>query len=74
MGEKFDKVHFRDGHLHAECDPVTGYCSEHYDKHDPNESLTELVKHIWESKLGKVIMIAGAVGMALAVGYAATRR
>ena len=73
-GEKLGKIHFRDGHLHAECDPVTGSCSEHYDKHDPHESLTELAKHAWASDLGKAAIILGALGAALAVGYVATRR
>ena len=42
VGEKLDKVHFRNGHLHAEYNPATGNCSTHYDEHDPYESLTEL--------------------------------
>lgn len=74
IGEKMDKVHFRNGHWHAECDPMTGSCSEHYDKHDPYESLTELAKHVWESKLGKVIIVAGAAAVAIGGVYMATRR
>ncbi len=67
LGDKLDKVHFRNGHLHAECDPVTGKCSIHYDKHDPYESLTELSRHLWKSNLGKVLIIGGAIALGLAV-------
>ena len=66
-GEKLGKVHFRDGHLHAECDPVTGDCSTHYDEHDPYESLTEFARHLWRSDLGKVLVVGGGVLLALAV-------
>ena len=67
LGEKLGKVHFRNGHLHAECDPVTRYCSTHYDKHDPYESLIELARHLWKSDLGKVLVVGGGILLALAV-------
>lgn len=58
LGEKLSKIHFRNGHLHAECDPTTGDCSAHYDENDPYESLIELGKHVWKSDLGKVAVVA----------------
>ena len=66
VGEKLNKVHFRNGHLHAECDPETGNCATHYDEHDPSESITEFAKHVWKSDLGKVLVIVGA-GMTLGI-------
>lgn len=56
VGEKVNKIHFRNGHLHAECDPETGFCTIHYDEHDPNESLVELIKHLSDGNAGKVIL------------------
>lgn len=67
LGEKLDKIHFRNGHLHAECDSVTGNCSTHYDKHDPYESLPELARHLWKSGLGKAVVIGGAIAIGLAL-------
>jgi len=67
FGEKLGMVHFRDGHLHAECNPVTGDCSTHYDEYDPNESLTELARHLWKSDLGKVLVVGGVILFGLAV-------
>ena len=67
LGEKLDKAHFRNGHLHAECDSVTGNCATHYDEHDPYESLTELARHLWKSDLGKVLVVGGGILLALAV-------
>jgi len=67
FGEKLDKVHFRNGHLHAECDPVTGNCATHYDEHNPYESLTELARHLWKSDLGKVLVVGGGILLALTV-------
>ena len=58
IGEKIDKVHFRNGHLHTECDSVTGSCSSHYDEHDPHESVTELIRHVWKSDLGKIAIVS----------------
>ena len=60
FGEKLGKVHFRNGHNHAECDPNTGVCETHYDKHDPYESLTSLFKHMKESDLGKAVLLVSA--------------
>lgn len=67
FGEKLDKIHFRNGHLHTECDSETGNCSTHYDKHDPYESLPELARHLWKSDLGKVLVVGGGIMLALAV-------
>lgn len=61
LGEKLNKTHFRNGHLHAECDPATGDCSTHYDEHDPYESLTKLAKHVWKSDLGKVAVVGAGI-------------
>jgi len=63
FGEKLDKIHFRSGHLHAECDPQTGFCSIHYDEHDPSESPTSLVKHLAESKTGSGILIVAGLAV-----------
>jgi len=63
FGEKLDKIHFRNGHLHAEIVPKTGLGDIHYDKYDPNESFSSLVDHVWESNMGKALMITGAIGI-----------
>ena len=67
VGEKLDKVHFRNGHLHAECNSETGNCATHYDEHDPYESITELAKHVWKSDLGKALVIGGGIALGLAL-------
>ncbi len=67
FGEKLNMTHFRNGHLHAECNPVTGNCSTHYDKHDPYESLPELARHLWKSDLGKILVIGGGIALGLAL-------
>ena len=67
IGEKLAKSHFRNGHWHAECDPTTGYCSTHYDEHDPYESLTEFAKHLWKSDLGKIVVVGAGILLAVAV-------
>lgn len=67
IGEKLNKTHFRNGHLHAECDSENGNCSEHYDEHDPYESLTEFARHLWKSDLGKAVVIVGGIALSLAV-------
>ena len=63
LGEKIGLVHFRNGHWHAECNPKTGRCSIHYDKDDPHESITSLVKHMSASQLGLVILVTIGVGV-----------
>ena len=63
IGEKLDKIHFRNGHYHAECDADTGFCSIHYDKDDPHESLTSLFNHLVDSDSGKALLIVAGVGM-----------
>ena len=67
IGEKLNKIHFRNGHWHAECDPTTRICTTHYDKHDPSESITELTKHVWGSDLGKIMIIGTAATIGLAI-------
>lgn len=67
IGEKLDKIHFRNGHYHAECDSKTGNCSTYYDEHDPYESLTELARHLWKSDLGKAVVVGEGILLALAV-------
>lgn len=57
IGEKLDKIHFRNDHWHAECDPKTGICNIHYDIDDPYESITSLVKHMSASNLGLAILL-----------------
>ncbi len=56
LGEKINKVHFRKGDQHAECDSTTGICKIHEDKTDPHESISSLLKHIAESDGGKVVL------------------
>ena len=73
LGEKLNKIHFRNGHMHAECDPVTGNCSTHYDENDPHESLPELVKHVWKSDSGKAAIIGGGLAIALGLIISKTR-
>ena len=63
VGEKLGKIHFRKGRFHAECDPKTGFCSIHEDNHDPHESVDSLLKHLSESKSGKVILGVVVVGI-----------
>jgi len=50
-------IHHRSGNCHAECDPSTGYCSTHYDEYDPNDSVSSLLKHMWQSDLGKMVIV-----------------
>jgi len=57
FGEKIGFQHFRNGHYHAECDPMMGNCSVHYDEIDPHESLGSLIKHMWQSDLGKLVLV-----------------
>ncbi|WP_166390963.1 hypothetical protein [Candidatus Nitrosotalea sp. TS] len=63
IGEKLNKIHFRNGHWHAECDPNTGFCEVHYDKHDPYESPVSLLKHMVQSPLGALVLGAAGVGI-----------
>jgi len=65
LGQDLTKTHFRNRHYHTTCDPSTGICSlPHYDNHDPHESLSELLKHMWESKLGKKVLVGGGLVIA----------
>ncbi|MGI0008157.1 MAG: hypothetical protein ACRD92_00885 [Nitrosopumilaceae archaeon] len=63
LGEKLGMIHFRNGHWHVECDLNTRLCNMHYDKDDPFESPTSLVKHMSKSKLGAGVLIV--VGIAI---------
>jgi len=63
FGEKLDRIHFRKGNLHAECDPKTGICSIHYDKHDPHKSISLLINHLADSNSGKVLLGIVIVGI-----------
>lgn len=63
VGEKLDKIHFRKGNWHAECDPTTGWCTIHYDKHDPYKSLSSLANHLADSNSGKVLLVIAIVGI-----------
>lgn len=57
FGEKLGMIHFRNGHQHVECDPCTGFCSVHFDEYDPRESISSLLKHMWNSDLGKLVLV-----------------
>jgi len=62
LGEKLDKVHFRNGHYHAECDPKTGNCEIHYDEIDPYENPPEsILNHMWQSDLGKITIVGAGL-------------
>jgi len=63
VGEKVGKIHFRKENYHAECDPKTGFCSIHHDKHDPHKSITSLVNHLGDSNSGKIILGIVVVGI-----------
>jgi len=63
LGEKLGKIHFRKGHYHTECDPKTGRCNVHHDKHDPHESASSLIKHMAESNTGKVVLGVIIIGV-----------
>lgn len=59
LGEQFWNYNYRNGHYHAVCDSTTGNCNVHYDKDDPHESFTSLVKHLLGNK--KVQLLVGVV-------------
>ncbi|MBI5697248.1 MAG: hypothetical protein HZC29_01840 [Thaumarchaeota archaeon] len=63
VGEKLNKIHFRNGHWHAECDSKTGICNIHYDKDDPYESITSLIKHMSASNLGLTVLLIVVAGV-----------
>ena len=63
IGEKLGIIHFRNGHWHAECEPPTGICKIHYDKHDPHESMTSLIKHMLDSYLGTVVLVSAGIAV-----------
>ena len=50
LGEKLDKIHFRKGKMHAECNPVTEVCKIHHDRTDPHESIPSLLIHMAQSQ------------------------
>jgi len=64
LGEKLDKVHFRKGHYHAECNTKTGECEIHYDEIDPFEKPPEsILNHMWQSNLGKVTLVGAGLAI-----------
>ncbi len=71
LGEKLHKIHFRNGRLHAECDPSTGICRIHQDRTDPHESMLSLLTHMAQSNGGRAVLgiiVAGLLDQALAGG------
>jgi len=62
-GEKLGSIHFRNGHDHAVCDPITRICEIHYDDIDPHESTESLLKHMWGSNLGKGVLVTAGVAV-----------
>ena len=60
FGEKLGKIHYRNKNWHAEFEPSTGYGDIHYDEIDPTELVASLLKHMYQSKTGKEVLIAGA--------------
>ena len=47
----------------------------HYDKYDPHKSPTGLVRHMWDSKLGKFVLLGvAAVAVGAIVAELASRR
>lgn len=69
LGEALGKTHFRNGHYHAVCDPATGLCKVHHDKHDPHESWTSLLLHMLASRLGTAVLVCAAVGTAAVLDH-----
>jgi len=61
FGDKLNMIHFRRRHEHAECDPNTGICTTHFDEHDPYQSVPSLLKHLWNSKTGKIVLIGASI-------------
>jgi len=57
FGEDYNKIHLRNKHYHLVFDPVTGNAPIHYDEIDPHESVESLLKHMWQSKKGKAVLI-----------------
>ena len=70
LGEDFSTIHLRNGHEHAKFDPKTKQLvNRHYDEIDPNKSLTDLVKHMWQSDVGKAAL---GIGTLIVVGVGIT--
>ena len=63
LGEKLDKIHFRKGKMHAECNPVTEVCKIHHDRTDPHESIPSLLIHMAQSNGGKIVLGVIAAGI-----------
>jgi len=62
FGEDLNAIHLRNGHEHAKFDSTTGELLDiHFDKHDPHESIPELVNHVWDSDLGRAALIIGGL-------------
>lgn len=56
IGEQFWNYNYRSGHDHVVCNSTTGECSTHYDKDDPHESISSLIKHLAENKTVQAIV------------------
>ncbi len=55
VGADTSKIHWRNGKLHAMCNPNDTVCEIHEDEHDPNDFPVGTVKHLWDwNKLGTV--------------------
>ena len=61
LGERFWDYNFRNGHYHAVCNSTTGYCSTHYDEHDPHESLQSLASHLLGNKWVQLMLAVGLI-------------
>jgi len=64
-GEDLNSQHLRNGHEHAKFDSITGQLTDiHYDEIDPHNSLLDMGRHMWQSDLGKAVLIAGGLYLA----------
>ena len=62
IGEDLTALHLTNGHEHAKFDPQTKQLVDsHYDEIDPYNSPTDLVKHMGQSNLGKMVLVGAAV-------------
>lgn len=55
IGPDLKKLHWRNGKLHAICNPEDDICVIHEDKHDPYEFPIGTVQHLWDwNKIGTI--------------------
>ena len=71
LGQDITKIHFRNGHLHVVCDSNTNKCSEHYDEHDPHESVSSLLKHL---ATNKYVQAGVALGVIVCLAYRISKK